>query len=160
MSGALFLSALLFAAVGITSAHAPWKTAILTAAGVIAAALLTSFLPPDALSAKLIMIGAGLSIVPAILLVYFPRLLSPTPLFLIAIHCGAWAGALLSMSGQQQAMLVAAPLLAVSLPARWLIQRRWQIGLKVAASWMLAIALLAVTLNTISMPSYQLDHME
>lgn len=160
MSGLALLSALLFAAVGVLSAHASWKTLVLAGSGAFAAALLASLLLSGVMPERLALVAAGLSMIPPILLVYFPRLLTPAPLILIAINCGLWAGALLSAPGDRLGLLVAAPFVALSLPARWMIQRRWQIGLKVAASWMLAIALLAVSLNTVSMPSYQLDHMQ
>ena len=75
------------------------------------------------------------------------------------LNAGVWSGLLIGRAGRPLDLAIAAPALLLLLPATWLVQRRWTIALKVAASWLIAIAVLASVLPLIPTPGYAPDHM-
>lgn len=58
-------------------------------------------------------------------------------------------------------MLRALPCVLVVLPAAWVVGRRQRIAIKVLSSWLIAVAVLAATLQFLPMtPGYLPDHMD
>jgi hypothetical protein len=89
------------------------------------------------------------------------RLPSPWIAFALAANAGFWAGASIVAAGDpMNALPVAAVLLAMPLAA-WLSARGGGVGLKVVASWLIAIAVLATALQLGPVsPGYLPDHLE
>ena len=58
------------------------------------------------------------------------------------------------------ALLIGILPLFISIPARWLARGKFNIAVKVVASWMIAIASLSLFVTLIPTPGYKPDHME
>jgi hypothetical protein len=79
----------------------------------------------------------------------------------LSLNAGAWAGAIVALSGSRLDLLRAAPCLLVLLPAAWVTARHTSIPVKVVSSWIMAIAILAATLQLLAVtPGYLPDHLE
>lgn len=75
-------------------------------------------------------------------------------------NSGLWAGAVVAVAGIRADLIVALPcilLFAIGIPV---VRRNWGIGLKVVASWLAAVAILATMLSMVPTPGYTPDHME
>lgn len=84
-----------------------------------------------------------------------------TPLALVlAGNAGLWAGAVVAVAGTPGDLVRAVPFALLALPARWLIDHRGAIAVKVVSSWLIAVAILAATLPAVPTPGYMPDHME
>jgi hypothetical protein len=57
-------------------------------------------------------------------------------------------------------LYLGAPAILALAPGRWLVRRKASIVLRVAASWLMAIAGLEALLPLVSTPGYRPDHME
>lgn len=80
---------------------------------------------------------------------------------LLAVNSGIWAGAVISVAGRKSDLLLALPCTLTLLPGAWLVRRGGRIAVKVASSWLIAIAILAATLQFLPVtPGYLPDHME
>lgn len=159
MTGQALLAALPCAALGLALCRTTWREAITPVAACIVAALVANLLL-GGLSAEVLVVTCGLTTALTALPVYLNRAPHPLLMLILAVNAGVWTGALAGLSHGVLGLLFSLPWIAAKAPAGWVVQRRWQVALKVIASWMVAIALLAVALNSVSMPSYQLDHME
>jgi hypothetical protein len=80
---------------------------------------------------------------------------------LLSIDAGVWASAVLSPSGSRLDVLMALPCLLVVLPASWVARRYASTPVKVVSSWIIAVAVLAITVQLLPVtPGYLPDHME
>jgi len=79
---------------------------------------------------------------------------------LFAGCAGLWAGATIAVAGAPVDLARALPVVLLVLPSRWLIGLRAGVAVKVAASWLIAVAILAATLPIVPTPGYVADHME
>lgn len=78
----------------------------------------------------------------------------------LAVAAGAGAGAVTSLSGRKSDLLVALPIVLSFIPGRWIVARGGGLGIKVVASWMIAVAMLVTFVSLIPTPGYVPDHME
>lgn len=151
---------LLFATVGLALALAGARAAWGALAGLLASAGVVALLPlPPALQ-DIVFVGVWLSIIATAGLVYLRRLSPDRWAIPVAINAGIWAGALASLSDRQVGLLLAMPVVLIFLPARWIVDRGHAIAIKVAASWMIAIASLALFVSLTPTPGYKPDHMQ
>ena len=80
---------------------------------------------------------------------------------LLAANSGMWAGAVTAVAGRKTDLLLALPCTLTLLPASWVARRGGSIAVKVVSSWLIAIAILAATLQFLPVtPGYLPDHME
>lgn len=159
MRDSLLPAALLVMALALSLSLTGRRTARESTALLLAAALLTALMPPI-LSENIVFISAGLSTILAAGGVYLRQLRQPWPIRLIAVNSGLWAGTLLSLAPLEPGSLLILTLGLFYLPGRF-IRRRWgTIAFKIAASWLIAIALLSLGLNLVPTPGYVPDHME
>ena len=91
------------------------------------------------------------------LAVYLPRGLRPPFALLLAANAGLWCGLLAAGDRTAFAALALAPL---ALLGRQVVDRGYAIALKVAASWLLAVAILALSLPLFTTPGNVPDHMD
>ena len=161
MRGGALPPALLAAALGFALAFAPRRAfapAIL-AFCVLAAA--GSRLRPDAHWADAVFYGCWASVIVTALSVHLPKGVNIWVAQGLAANAGIWAGLVIAVAGAPLDLAKSLPLVLICLPAAWLIQRRFQIAIKVVASWLIAISLLAAALPaTTPTPGYVGDHME
>jgi hypothetical protein len=79
----------------------------------------------------------------------------------LALNGGFWAGAVIALAGSPFDLLQSLPAVIVFLPAAWMASLQWPIVVKVASSWLIAIAVLAATLQLLPVtPGYIPDHLE
>lgn len=151
---------LLFATVGLALALAGARVALIALASLLASAVIVSLIPLPPLLLDPAFVGVWLSIIATAALVYVPRLPPERWAIPIAINAGVWAGALASLSDRQAGLLIALPVVLIFLPGRWIVDRGHAIAIKVAASWMIAIAALALFVSLTPTPGYKPDHMQ
>lgn len=130
--------------------HAHVSGLLLLVVAAVAASLFAW--PPEAT------LAAWASVIVTVAWSYLPRPPRTRLALALAVNAGLWSGAVLS--GDRAGLLVALPWALVSLPSAWLIANRSQIAVKVVASWLLAVAILAIGLPTLSIPASAPDHME
>lgn len=93
--------------------------------------------------------------------VYIARPLSRKSTLLLCSNTGIWAGAVISVAGRKADLLLALPCVLALLPASWAIHRGWGIAVKIVSSWLIAVAILAATLQFLPVtPGYLPDHMD
>jgi len=79
----------------------------------------------------------------------------------IAITAAIQSGTVIGLAGSSTGLLAALPCLLIFVAAAWLMKSDRSIVIKIVASWMIAIAVLAATLPFLSVtPGYLPDHME
>lgn len=160
------------------------RTAALPAALLVAAlGFALSFAPPRALRIALptfaaLCIGACLvrtplawqdtiflacwtSVIATAALVHLPRGVGAPLAIGAAANAGLWSGLLIATAGEPIDLLKVIPVTLICIPGAWLAARWGRIALKVAASWLVAVALLAAAIPlTTPTPGYVQDHME
>jgi hypothetical protein len=108
-----------------------------------------------------VFLGCWLSIAVNSALVYAPRGPGSATALAISMNSGIWTGAVLALAASRRDLITALPWSLSMFPAAWTCRRHHRIVLKVAASWLIAIAALASTLELLPVtPGYLPDHME
>ncbi|WP_340313602.1 hypothetical protein [Rhizorhabdus argentea] len=161
MRGGALPPALLLASLALALAfEAPririWSLVAL--AGTLAA---LSWMPPPRDWLEIAFLGCWTSMAGTAAAVHLPRGLGLAGSVTLSINAGLWASAVVGLAGSPPDILKALAALLLMLPARWLIARRGAIAVKVASSWLIAIAVLAGALPFLSVtPGYLPDHLE
>ena len=99
------------------------------------------------------------------LMVFPARLRDRKPLVLaIALNAGIWAGLLASLQPDGLSSLAGLAIgisgFAILVPARLLLRTPLHLGLRIVASWLVAVSVLAAGLPLIPTPGYEPDHMQ
>ena len=161
MRGGALPPALLASALGFALAFVPRKAIAPGVAAFAAVAVAASFAKTDPAWTDAIFYACWASVAVTALCVHIPR---PPPLVAIlalSANAGLWAGAVISAAGAPVDLAKSVPLVLICLPASWLIARRLGIAVKVVASWLVAVSVLASALPTLTpTPGYVGDHME
>jgi hypothetical protein len=101
------------------------------------------------------------SVIVTALAVHLPKGVGVKTALVLSINAGLWAGAVIAVAGTPVDVAKALPWALICLPAGWLAAHRLQIAIKVVASWLVAVAVLAATLPTTTpTPGYMGDHLE
>lgn len=80
---------------------------------------------------------------------------------LLCCNTGIWAGAVISVAARKADLLLALACTLTVLPASWAVRRGGSIAVKVLSSWLIAVAILAATLQFLPVtPGYLPDHMD
>lgn len=161
MNGGILPLLLLGATLGLALSNAPdsvaaWRGWLAAAL----AALTTSFLPIATDLAIPVEIGLWVSTVLTAVSVYLPSRITSPAILPISVNAGGWIGAVASVTAMGPLLLAALPLALVFIPLSALYSRGSAIAVKVVASWMIAIATLAVFVSMVPTPGYKQDHME
>jgi hypothetical protein len=153
--------ALLCAALGFALAFAPRRSLPLCIAALVAPALVLGWLHPDPAWKDAAFMGCWASVVIAAASVHLPRGLDPRVAFIMAANTGFWAGAVIALAGAPLDLAKSLPWVLLCLPGGWIVARGRQIFIKVAASWLIAVAVLVATLPVMTpTPGYMPDHMD
>ena len=161
MRGGALPPALLFAALGLALAFAPPRAWLwsLIALGAALAAVSRVSVPLSWL--EVAFAGCWASTAATAATVHLPRGLGVRGALALAVNAGVWAGAVVALAGSPVDLLKATPCLFLVLPAAWLVRRRASIAVKVASSWLIAIAILVGALPFLPVtPGYLPDHLE
>ena len=160
MNGGIVPILLICATLGLALSLVGTRDAWLGVTAIVLSALIVSTLKIAPGASNIIFAGLFLSTIFTALLIYLPRSWPRRWAIPVAVNAGGWAGALASLSGMHTGLWLALPLCLICLPGRWIVQRGLGIAVKVAASWMIAIASLALFVSMMPHPGYVPDHME
>jgi hypothetical protein len=151
----------LFAALGLALAFAPRRIiapamvlAVLAAVGASLLRVATSWEDP-------IFLGCWIGVAVAAASVHIPGGVRSAWAVVLALNSGLWSGAVVAAAGHPLDLAIAAPAVLLCLPGSWLVATGRGIAVKVAASWLIAIGVLALSLQLApTTPGYKPDHMD
>jgi len=153
--------ALLFLALGLAltfarrSAWAPSLLALFATLG----ALAFWYVPQGWLEG--VFLGCWISVIATATTVHLVRGVTARLAFALSVNVGVWASAVISVSGSRLDLLKALPFVLIFLPASRVVARNASIPVKVVSSWVIAVAVLAATLQLLPVtPGYLPDHLE
>jgi hypothetical protein len=161
LRGGALPPALLCAAVGLALAFAPrraWLPSLvtLTTATVVLAALL---IPREWLEGVFLLCWASVAATAAT--VHLPRGLTARSAVVLSLNAGVWSGAEVALAGSRFDIVKALACVLLLIPASFIVLRRAPIVVKVVASWLIAVAILAASLQFLPVtPGYLPDHLD
>jgi hypothetical protein len=153
--------ALLFLALGLALSSAPRSVWVSGSFVLLASLGIFAFLPfPDSWLEP-IFLGFWISVIATAASVHIIGGLTPRTALALSLNAGIWASAVVSLSGSRLDLLKALPCVLIFLPASWVVTRYQSIPVKVVSSWVIAVAVLAATLQLLPVtPGYLPDHLE
>ncbi len=161
MRGGALPPALLCAALGFALAFAPRRAIAPSLVAVAVGAILAAFLRVGAEWLDAVFFGCWSSVILAAASVHLPRGLSSRLALIFALNTGLWSGAVIAAAGKSSDLFLALPWVLLCLPGQWIVAKKWQVVIKVVASWLIAVAVLVATIPAIHItPGYKPDHME
>jgi hypothetical protein len=153
--------ALLFAALGLALGLAPrnaWRPSLLSLLASIAA---VSAVPIPRTWVEGVFFGCWISVIATAASVHLDRRMSLPAALALSLNAGIWASAVATLSGSRLHMLMSLPCVLLVFAASWFVGRHNAVPIKVASSWIIAIAALAAALHLLPVtPGYLPDHME
>ena len=160
MNGGLLPLLLLCGTIGLMLSFTAARTGWLAIAGMTMSAVILSLGAWPQSLATVIFAGLWATVIAAAAMTYLPPRLAERLAVPLAVLAGVGAGTLASSSGRKSDLLFALPLSLAFVPGRWIVAKGHGLGIKIVASWMIAIALLSTFVSMTSTPGYQPDHME
>ena len=160
MRGGFLPPAILIAALGLALAFVPLRRALIAAGLMVVVMLIAWWSGPSARWIEPIFVGCWLSVIATAGLVHRPATLPPAVFFAAAANVGLWAGLVTSVAGKGRDLAIAVPCVLLMFVGRPIVVRGWGIGVKVVASWLTAVAILATMVSLTPTPGYVQDHME
>lgn len=152
--------AFLCAALGLALAKTPVKVAAMAIIALIVASSLSFAVIPVARWETPAMLALWISAAITAGLAYLPRGMNGVWVFLASINSGLWVGAVAHSAGGGGGMAAAWLLVLLFLPAAWLLEKEMGVAVKIAASWIVAVSILAGMVAISPMPGYAPDHMQ
>jgi hypothetical protein len=153
--------ALLFLALGLALAFAPRSSWAPCLFALLATLGVCIFLPVPQAWPDSVFLGCWISVIATAGSVHLGRGLSPRAALALSLNAGVWASAVVCLSGSRLDLLKALPCVLILFPASWVVGRQASIPVKVVSSWVIAVAVLAATLQFLPVtPGYLPDHME
>jgi hypothetical protein len=151
----------LFFAVGLALAFAPrhargpsFVVLALTAAAI-------ALVPVPSRWVEGVFLGCWVSVVASAACAHLPGGLSSRAAFVLSLNAGVWSGAVVAVAGSHLDLLKALPCVLVLSPAALIVGWRAPIVVKVISSWLIAVAILAATLQLLFVtPGYLPDHLD
>ena len=160
MRGAVLPDALLAAAVGMVLSYADPKVARQAVATMVVVAVAVALAPWAGVSDDIAFNGCWVSILLTAASVHIPGKPNPWLSHGLALNAGFWAGLVTHVQGGAFAVTLGLPLLILVVPGQMIVKRGWGIAIKVACSWLIAIAALEIGLMMVPTPGYTPDHMD
>jgi hypothetical protein len=161
MRGGVLPPALLFIALGLALAFAPRRAWVPSFLALFATLGACTLLPVPHVWLEGVFLGCWISVIVTAANVHLIRGLRPWTASALSVNTGVWASAVVSVSGSRLDLLAALPCVFIFMPASWVIARRAPIAVKVVSSWVIAVAVLAATLQLLPVtPGYLPDHLE
>lgn len=161
MRGGALPPALLCAALGLGLASADSRVALAGLAVLAATACVIAFMPVPEAWSDAVFLGCWASILTNAAVVHRRRSLAPLAGLAVSLNAGIWTGAVIALAPSKLELFEALPWALGAWPAAWMRRGGREIVLKVLASWLIAVAVLAATLQFLPVtPGYRADHME
>ena len=156
LSAALIASALALA-LAVAPGRGRWRFAVLFAVTTAGAAIV----PWPAPWRDAVFAANWVAVAVAAVTVHTPSRLGRAALIGLAIYAGVCAGAVIAIAGSRLDLIRSLPCVLLSGPAAWLTRRSGPIPARVAASWLIAIAVLCAALPHLRVtPGYLPDHLD
>jgi hypothetical protein len=153
--------ALLFLALGLALAFTPrraWGPSLFALFATLGAG---SFVRTPQTWMEGVFFAFWISVIATAASVHLTRGLNAQAAVALSLNAGVWASAVVSLSGSRLDLLKALPCVLILLPAAWVVRRQASIPVKVMSSWVIAVAILAATLQLLPVtPGYLPDHVE
>ena len=160
MRGGVLPPALLCLALGIFLAYVP-RRLIAPAIGLtsLLAIMVVAVGVPSAWE-EIAFAGCWISVVVISLSVHLPNV--PGRLSVLAIGCntGVWVGSVVAVAARPLDLLFALPFMLAVIPTIFLLRTPFRLGIKIIASWLAAVAILAGALPITPTAGYEPDHMQ
>jgi hypothetical protein len=161
MRGGLVPAALLFVALGLALPFAPRNSRAPSLLALLATLAVFSFVPAPRPWLEGIFFGCWLAVLVTAASVHLGRGLGRSAAVVLSVNAGIWASAVISLAGSRLDALRALPCALLAFPASWVVRRHGTIAVKVVSSWVIAVAVLALTLQLLPVtPGYLPDHLE
>jgi hypothetical protein len=161
MRGGVVPPALLFLALGLALAFSPrraWGPSLLA---LLAALVACAFVRVPQTWLEGAFFACWASVIATAASVHLGRGLRAWAAIALSLNAAFWASAVVSLSGSKLDLLKALPCVLVFLPAWWVADNYASIPVKVVSSWVIAVAILAATLQLLPVtPGYLPDHLE
>ncbi|MEQ7154351.1 hypothetical protein [Brevundimonas aurifodinae] len=104
--------------------------------------------------------GCWISVVAISLSVHLPNPPNGLTVLAIAANAGVWVGLVVAAAGRPLDLLFALPLMIAAIPAIYILRTPVRLGVKIMASWLAAVAILAGSLPFTPTAGYEPDHMQ
>jgi len=161
MRGGVLPPALLFAALGLALAFAPARARAWGLVSLMVTLAALSFVPVSHGWLETAFLGCWVSVAVTAAAVHIPQGTRMAGALVLSVNAGIWASVVVALSGTRLDLVEAVPCALLVLPASWLVAKRASIAVKVASSWLIAIAMLAAVLPFLAVtPGYLPDHLE
>ena len=161
MRGGALPPALLCAAVGLALAFAPRRAWLPSLVILTSAALVLATLPIPRAWLEGVFLGGWVSVAATAATVHLPRGVTARSAVALSLNAGVWCGAEVALAGLRLDIVKALFYVLLLIPTSFIVRRRAPIIVKVAASWLIAVAVLAATLQFLPVtPGYLPDHLD
>lgn len=160
MNGGIVPSLLLCATLGLLLSLTSLRVAWFAVACLVATSGIGSLLALPTSLMDAIFIGLWLSVILTAALTYLRHDVAQRWAIPLATVGGIWVGALASLSDRKSDLAFALPVSLLWIPGRLIVAQGYGLGIKVVASWMIAIASLSLFVSLTPTPGYKPDHME
>ena len=152
---------LLFLALGLALTFAPRRAWVANVFALCAMLAVFVWLPVPPAWLDAAFFGSWISVIVMAAAVHLRRGVSARLALALSLNAGVWAGAAASVSDSRLAVLKVLPSVLIFFPGWWVTARFGSIPIKVVSSWIIAIAVLAGTLQLLAVtPGYLPDHLE
>lgn len=160
MRGGALPPSILCATVGLLLAYAPRRTIVAATISLIVSAVAVFFLPLAPTLEEPVFLACWVSVMGTAAAIHLPGGPGPRLSIALGVNAGVWTGAVISVAGDLTDMAIALPWVLLVLPALWLRKTRIGIAVKIVASWLGAVAVLAAAVPLTPTPGYEPDHRE
>jgi hypothetical protein len=161
MRGGVLPPALLFLALGLALAFSPRRAWVSSLLALLAALAAGAFVRVPQTWLEDVFFACWISVIATAASVLLGRELKAWTAVALSLNAAIWANAVVSLSGSKLDLLEALPCVLILLPAAWVVRRFASIPVKVVSSWVIAVAVLAATLQLLPVtPGYLPDHLE
>ncbi|MBA2467601.1 MAG: hypothetical protein H0V46_08375 [Sphingomonas sp.] len=160
MMGGLLPPLMLCLALAFALAFVPRPVAVVSAATAAAGAVAIWSIGPPATWTEPVFVGCWVSVIATAALSYWPNGIPPRLAPIAAANAGLWAGAVSATAGSGIDLAVALVVVLLAIPGRLIIDSGGGIALKIASSWLIAVAALAAMVSLTPTPGYAPDHMD
>jgi hypothetical protein len=161
MRGGVVPPALLFLALGLALVFAPRRAWGLSLLALLVTLGAGAFVRVPQTWLEGVFFGCWMSVIATAASVHLVPGLGARAAVALSLNAAVWASAVVSLSGSRLDLLKALPCVLIVLPASWVVRRFASIPVKIVSSWVIAVAILAATLQLLPVtPGYLPDHLE
>ena len=161
MRGGVLPPALLCAAVGLALAFAPRRAWLPSLVTLTTTTVVLAALPIPGEWLEGVFLGCWASMAATAAAVHLPRGMTASGAVGLSFNAGLWSGAEVALAGSRPDIGKVLCCVLLLIPALFIVRRHAPIIVKVVASWLIAVAILAATLQFLPVtPGYLPDHLD